>query len=157
MKYYPIAVNLKDKNAVVVGGGAVAQRKILSLLCSHARVTIVSLTVTGELKKLVKSKKTTWVRHAVREDDLRDADIVIAATSDRNVNKDVRRWSRKAGALVNVVDDRLLSDFISPAVLKNGKAIIAVYTDGREPELSRDLKDYLKEHWDEFLSYRDRS
>lgn len=157
MKYYPIAINLKNKNAVVVGGGTVAQRKILSLLYSRVRVTAVSLTITAELKKLVKSNKVTWVRHAVREDDLKGADIVIAATSYRNVNKDVRRWARKAGALVNVVDDLLLSDFISPAVLKNGKAIIAVYTDGIEPGLSRDLKNYLKEHWDEFLSYRDRS
>lgn len=157
MKYYPIAVNLKNKNAVVVGGGAVAQRKILGLLCARVRVTTVSLTITAELKKLVKSKKVTWVRHAVREDDLKGADIVIAATSDSNVNKDVRSWARKAGALVNVVDDRLLSDFISPAILKKEQAIIAVYTDGKEPELSRDLKDYLKEHWDEFLSYRNRS
>lgn len=156
MKYYPIAVNLKNKNAVVVGGGAVAQRKVLSLLCAKARVTIVSLTATRELKNLVKDKKVAWIRHAVRESDLKGADIVVAATSDRNVNKDVRIWSRKTGALVNVVDDRLLSDFISPAVFKKGQAIIAVYTDGRQPELSRDLKDYLKERWDEFLSHRNR-
>jgi len=157
MKFYPIAVNLNNKNAVVVGGGAVAQRKILSLLCARARVTTVSLTITGELKKLVKSNKVAWIRHAVREADLKGADLVIAATSDRDVNKVVRKWARKAGALVNVVDDRLLSDFISPAILKKEQAIIAVYTDGKEPELSRDLKDYLKEHWDGFLSYRHRS
>jgi len=57
---------------------------------------------------------------------------------------------------VNVVDRARLSDFISPALLYMPKAIVAIYTEGKDPVLSRDLKNFLKERWDEFLSYRDR-
>lgn len=157
MKYYPIAVKLKDKKVVVVGGGSVAERKVLGLLGAGARVKVISPEMTGRLKLLAKKKKISWIKNTVKPGDLCYADIVIAATSDRGVNKKVSAWSHRSGKLVNVVDDKALSDFISPAIFKEQKAIVAVYTDGREPKLSRDLKDFIKEHWDEFLSFRDRS
>lgn len=157
MKYYPIAVKLKDKKAVVVGGGQVGERKVLNLLEAGARVMVISPALTQKLKSLVKNRRIRWSKRFAAQKDLQDAHIVIAATSDRSVNKKVSRWSRRAGVLLNVVDDQALSDFISPAVVKKQKAIIAVYTDGKDPVLSRDLKNFLKEHWDEFLSYRDRS
>lgn len=157
VSFYPISVRLKNKRAIIIGGGPVAQRKVISLMDAGARITVVSPQVTERIALLAKKDRIKWFKHLVRQNDLRGADIVIAATSDIGINKKVSVWARKTGALVNVVDNSKLSDFISPAVLKKQKAIIAVYTDGREPELSRDLKDFLKEHWDEFLSYRDRS
>lgn len=157
MKYYPIAVSLKNKIAAVVGGGVVAERKVLSLLEAGARVRVISPALTGRLTGLAKENKIRWIRNKVSPGDLKKADIIIAATSDRGVNKKVSALSRKSDKLVNVVDDKELSDFISPAILKKKKAIIAVYTDGKEPELSRDLKNFLKERWDEFISYRNRS
>ena len=57
---------------------------------------------------------------------------------------------------VNVVDNPSLSSFISPAVFRAGGAVVAVYTHGRDPVLSRDIKNFLKEQWDVFLSYRNR-
>lgn len=154
--YYPIAIKLKNKKAVVVGGGNVAERKVLSLLDAGARVKVISSLLTKRLALLAKKKKILWAKNTIKPGDLAPADIIIAATSDRGVNKKVSAWSRKSGRLVNVVDDKALSDFISPAVFKNQKAIVAVYTDGIEPELSRDLKNFIKEHWDEFLLFRNR-
>jgi len=156
VNYYPIAVRLKNKKAVVVGGGNIGERKVLSLLEAGADVRVVSPTITALLKALVKKKKIEWLKNTVRLSDLDAADIIIAATSDCGVNKKISAWSRKSGKLLNVVDNKALSGFISPAVIKKQKVIIAVYTDGREPELSRDLKDFIKEHWDDFLSYRNR-
>jgi siroheme synthase-like protein len=157
MNYYPIAMRLKAKKVLIVGGGSIAERKVLSLLKAGARVKVVSPVLTTRLTTLAEKKKILWIKSVVRQDHLDKADIVIAATSNRGVNKKVSAWARKGGKPINVVDDQALSDFISPAILKKEQAIIAVYTDGKEPELSRDLKNYLKEHWDEFLSYRNRS
>lgn len=157
MRYYPIAIILKNKKAVVVGGGAVAERKILSLADAGADITVVSPEITGRLTRLVKDGRIRWLKHFVKQSDLSNADIIIAASSDASVNKRVSSWAKKIKTAANVVDNSALSDFISPAVFKKQKAIIAVYTDGREPELSRDLKNFLKEHWDEFISYRNRS
>lgn len=157
VSYHPIALKLDGQPVTVVGGGPVAERKILSLIGSGARVTVISPAITPGLKKFVKNKSLAWYSRTVAKNDLADAKIVIAATSNKNVNRNVSRWAKEFGVWVNVVDDSRLSNFISPAVFRTGKAIVAVYTDGKYPEMSRDLKNFLKERWDDFLSFRNRS
>jgi precorrin-2 dehydrogenase/sirohydrochlorin ferrochelatase len=156
LSYYPVALNLKDKLSVIVGGGNVSERKLKGFLRSGAIVKVISPRLTPELQRLFEENKFKWVKKEISSSDLNSADIVIAATSDRKVNESVSRWSKRRKILVNVVDQSSLSSFISPAVFRKQKAAVAVYTDGRNPAISRDLKNFLKEHWDEFLSYRDR-
>lgn len=141
---------------VVVGGGAVAERKVKSLLNAAGRIVVVSPALSAGLKELYKKKRIGWRRRPVRETDLNGTALVIAATSDERINMNVSRWALKRKVLANVVDRKGLGNFITPAVIRDGKAIIAVYTDGLDPVLSRDLKNFLKENWDVFLSYRNR-
>lgn len=152
--YYPIALKLKDRTAVVVGGGRVAERKVKTLLEVGVRVCVVSPDLTIALQRFFKSHRIIWINRGVRCSDVNKKDIVIAATSDPAINKKVSRWAKRQGILVNVVDMPKLSSFISPALLRLSKAAIAVYTDARDPVLSRDLKNFLKENWNVFLSYR---
>jgi len=154
VSYHPIAINLKNKQAIVIGGGKVAERKVQSLLDAGARVCVISPVLTSELCRLAGTDKISWKNKRVEQKDLPGADIVIAATSDTQVNKTLSNWAKKFKILINVVDQPGLSSFISPAVFKKSKAIVAVYTDGKDPVLSRDLKNFLKENWNEFLSYR---
>jgi len=154
--YYLIALNLKNKLALVAGGGEVSERKVKGLLKTGARVTIVSPEMTPLLRRLAKQRKVRWLKRLVKESDIAGANVVIAATSDQAVNRRVSLWAKQRKILVNVVDQSRLSDFISPAVLRAERAIVAVYTNGKDPLLSKDLKDFLKEHWDVFLSYRHR-
>lgn len=156
MGYYPVALKAEGVNALVVGGGKIAQRKALVLLEAGAKVTVISPKVTIALGRLAKKSKLKWLSRKVSKNDIAKARIVIAATNDVLVNKNVSLWSMKRGVLVNIVDNSSLSSFISPAVFKKNKIIIAVNSGGRYPELSRDLKNFLKEQWGEFLSYRRR-
>ncbi|NQT46069.1 MAG: bifunctional precorrin-2 dehydrogenase/sirohydrochlorin ferrochelatase [Candidatus Omnitrophica bacterium] len=156
LQYYPLAVKLSDGVALVVGGGKVAERKIATLRDCRARIRMVSPGATDLLRRLAKMGKIEWVRRHLRDSDVRGARIVVAATDDRDVNERVSRLARKHRVWVNVVDKPILSDFISPALFRTKKSIVTVYTDGRDPVLSRDLKNFLKERWDDFLSYRDR-
>ncbi len=156
ISYYPLAVNLKNKLVVIVGGGEVAERKIRKLLEAKAQIKVVSPDITPSLKRLVSKNKITWVSRVVRRSDLHSAVLVIAATFNAVVNKSVSKWAHSQGIWVNVVDNPGLSDFISPALFRKGKAVISVYTDGQDPVLSRDLKNFLKEKWNDFLSYRRR-
>lgn len=154
--YYPLALDLKGRRVVVVGGGRVAERKIRKLLEAEAKIKVVSPEISPSLMRLASRDKIIWVSRFVRSRDLRSAALVIAATSDAAINRSVSRWARKEGAWVNVVDNPALSDFISLAILRRPKALIGVYSNGRDPVLSRDLKNFLEENWDDFLSYRDR-
>ncbi|MFC1479954.1 bifunctional precorrin-2 dehydrogenase/sirohydrochlorin ferrochelatase [Candidatus Omnitrophota bacterium] len=157
MDYLPIAINLKDKRVVVVGGGQVALRKIKTLLDAGARVHVISPAAAPGVKRLARGRAITWAPRHVRRTDIRNASFVVAATNNSVVNERISRWAHEHDVSVNVVDHPAISDFISPAVIRLKKAIIAVYTDGRDPILSRDIKNFLKERWGDFLSYRNRS
>ena len=140
----------------MVGGGRVAERKVDSLLEAGGKIRLISPDATSGLNQLSKAGRIEWLRKKFGPHDLDSAYLVVASTSDPAINKRIRAWAKKYKVLINVVDQAGLSDFISPAVLRAGKAIIAVYTDGKDPVLSRDLKNFLKENWDVFLSYRRR-
>lgn len=154
--YYPIALKLKGKDVLVVGGGQVAERKVKNLIKFDPELRIVSPNLTAVLKKLLKRRKIKWVNRAVKSSDVKGAYIVIAATSQSAINQKISQWAKKQGIWVNVVDKAQISTFISPAVFSTSRAVVAVYTHGKDPVLSRDLKNFLKEKWNDFLSYRDR-
>lgn len=155
-RYYPVALNMRERPVLIVGGGRVAERKTLTLYDTGAAIGVISPALTVKLKHLAKAGKISWFKRKVRKNDLRKTEIVIAATSDSGVNKNLSRWAREQGVWINVVDHPNLSDFISTAVFRKNKALVSVYTDAKDPVFSRDLKNFLKEHWSEFLSYRDR-
>jgi len=157
MNYLPIAINLKNKRVIMVGGGGVAQRKVKTLLDAKALVVVIAPEVTSKIRLLVEKGTINWESRRVQESDIKKARLIVAATDSEEVNKDISRWAKQSKILVNVVDRQPISDFISPALLQQHEALIAVYTDGRDPVLSRDLKNYLKENWDDFLLFRNRS
>lgn len=154
--YYPLAVRLNAKLAVVVGGGKVAERKVRALRQAGALVRVVSPKATPALRRLAKEGRIEWVRRCAKSSDVKDARIVIAATNHLGINAQVSNWAKRNRTWINVVDQSALSNFISPAVFRLEGGIITVYTDGKDPVLSRDIKNFLKERWNDFLSYRDR-
>ena len=154
LQYYPVAISLKKKLALVAGGGAVAERKIKALIRSGAMVRLISPKATLMLRRLAKEKKIKWFRRHVQKKDIRGAHIIIAATNNPSKNKIISNWARKHSTLINIVDKPVLSNFISPAVFHVKGAIVTVYTDGKDPVLSRDVKNFLKERWDDFLLFR---
>ncbi|MBI2329478.1 MAG: bifunctional precorrin-2 dehydrogenase/sirohydrochlorin ferrochelatase [Chloroflexi bacterium] len=130
--YYPIFLNISGKKCVVVGGGAVALRKVKTLLEHGARVEVVSPDLCPELAG-----------------DLEDAVIAIAVTNDSQTNLEVVKEAREKAVLVNVVDDTESSDFIAPSYLRRGDVTIAVSTGGRSPALSRKIRTRLEKDFGE--------
>ena len=149
--YYPAFIDLENKKTVVVGGGKVAERKILGLLDADAKVTVVSPVIT---KRIEREKQKVRLRHICRryrKSDLKEAFLVIAATDDRDLNE---RVSREAPCLVNVVDVPKLCNFIVPSTMQRGPLTIAVSTGGVSPALARSLKKELEKIYGcEFSGY----
>ncbi|WP_257348479.1 NAD(P)-binding protein [Pseudalkalibacillus decolorationis] len=148
MSHYPIMINLQGKKAVVIGGGKVAYRKILSLLEAKAEVTVVSPAVIVEVKTLIDKNGVSWYKKQVEATDYQDAFIVIAATNRKETNQEV---AEQAGShqLVNIVDQPNLGNFHVPAKLTRGKLTIAVSTGGASPILAKKIRDDLSKTYDE--------
>jgi siroheme synthase-like protein len=143
MRYYPALLDLQNRLCCVVGGGAVAVRKVRSLQSAGARVKVVSLRVSKSMQALADRGRIALIKSAYNKKYISGAFIVIAATSDPAVN---RRISEDASSLripANIVDDPSLSSFIVPAVLSKKGLIISISTSGLAPALSRRIKQDL--------------
>ncbi len=140
MRYYPIYLDLKGRDVVVVGGGAIAEGKASQLVEAGARVTVVSPRLTEALRAAADRGEIVHLDGSFREGDLNGAFLVIGATDDREVNERVARAARERGLLCNVVDQPDLCDFITPALITRGDLQISVSTGGGSPTLTQRVK-----------------
>lgn len=142
--YYPAFLDLRDRRCLVVGGGAVAERKVEALRDAGARVVVVSPTLTGALDALVAAGSIEHRARRFRRHDTRGCALVVAATGVRTVDDAVAAAARRVRALVNVVDRPAACDFILPSVLRRGDLQIAVSTGGTSPALAREIRRRLE-------------
>jgi len=152
MGTYPMMLNMKNKAAVVVGGGTIAYRKTLGLLQAGADVTVISPVIHSKMEVLFLNHQIAWKNKVFEPQDLHSAVLVIAATNQPQVNELVA-LSAGGHQLVNVVDSQALSDFQVPAKLQRGDLTIAVATGGASPTLATVIRDELAEKYDN--SYKD--
>ncbi len=144
MSYYPVLLDLRDKKALVVGGGKVAQRKIDSLLEHGAAVHVVARNLTDTLCRYAKEGRVRRLGSEFSEDCLKGFFLVIAATDDPLLNKEISERARSKGLLVNAVDQPLDCNFILPSVLRRGDLLISVSTSGRSPALAKKVREDLE-------------
>lgn len=145
---YPIQLKLASVPCVVVGGGAVAARKVQSLLAGGARITVVSPQVEDAIKKHIANSQIAWREKTFSQEDLTGAVLVFACTHGREINEEVYRCLQP-GQWINVADRPELSSFYVPAHFRRGPVTVSVATDGASPGLARKIKEKLKEEVDE--------
>ncbi len=141
--YYPLFLDLTDKLCIVVGGGAVAERKARGLLNAGARVRLISPEVTRGVRRLARQGRIEVVPREYQEGDLDGAALAIAATNASEVNMRVKGESKRLSIPLNVADRPDLGDFIVPAVVRKGPVVVAVSTSGLLPVLARRLKEEI--------------
>ena len=145
MKTYAIClIGLQPQQAVVIGGGSVAGRKVEGLLAADFQVKVISPKLTSKLQSLASSGAITFIQRSYQYGDLDGAFLVIAATNDPAVNQAVWAEAVQCGCLINTVDDPQHSNFILPAVLQRGEMSIAISTGGGSPALARRLRERLE-------------
>ena len=140
---YPIVVDLTGRPCLVIGGGAVALRKVAGLVEAGARVTVLSPWLTPALLRLAAEAPLRWRPREYAQGDAAGFTLVMVATDDRAVNAAVAAECRERGIWVNCADDPARCDFILPSVLRRGAVTVAVSTGGRSPTLARLLREDL--------------
>ncbi|MBI4685532.1 MAG: bifunctional precorrin-2 dehydrogenase/sirohydrochlorin ferrochelatase [Nitrospirae bacterium] len=139
--YYPVFLNLEGKKCVVIGGGKVAERKVLSLLKAGAEVTVISPECTKNLSRKAISGDIKCIDRKYKQGDLKNAFLVVAATDDNEINEKV---FEESAHLINVVDMPLLCNFIVPSVVRRGPLTIAISTSGISPSLAKTIRKELE-------------
>lgn len=145
---YPIFLKVHELNVLLVGGGFVATEKLEFLLKSSpkAQVTIVSKMFRPEFLELAEGKETvTLIEDAYHEKYLGGKHLVIAATDNKTVNRQIRDESKERFLLVNVADTPELCDFYLGGIVTKGNLKIAISTNGKSPTTAKRLRQLLEE------------
>lgn len=148
MNYYPININLKGKLCVVVGGGEVGLRKIQKILLAGGRVKLVSPKIMDDIKELVDQDKIVYIDRNYLYGDLQGAFLAYAATDSSKVNLLCKKEADEHNILINIVDDKVESDFIVPSTIKRGDLNISISTNGKSPALTKKIREDLEKIYD---------
>lgn len=152
---YPINLNLENRKCLVIGGGKVAERKILRLVDANADITVISPVITEKLAELAEQKRISWINDVYRKGATKGYFLLIAATNNKEANFFAICEAKKYNVLVNAPDNPELSDFSAPAVARRGDLLITVATEDISPAFSRIIKeeilDFLPKNIDEWL------
>jgi precorrin-2 dehydrogenase/sirohydrochlorin ferrochelatase len=138
--FYIACLKLTGRRCVVVGGGEICLEKVEGLLACDGRVVLVAPTAVPELEALAAEGSIEWQRREYEASDLERTFIVIAATSDTEVNIRVYEDAERRAMLVNIVDVPPLCNFILPAIVRTGPLAIAISTAGASPALAKRIK-----------------
>lgn len=144
MDYLPVFMKMRDRDAVIVGGGIVASRKAALIADSGARIMVVSPDLSDAMRSAIDNGGYRWIDREFMPADLGAACLVVAATDDPDTNRHVHAAATARRIPVNVVDTPALCTFILPAIVDRSPAVIAVSTGGRSPVLARFVKSLLE-------------
>jgi len=140
---------------VVIGGGAVAVRKVQALLSASARVVVIAERIDEMMTALCRGTNAELIRSKYSKSYLAGALLAIAATNNHQLNKQIYKDCQELEVLCNVVDVPELCDFFVPAVVKRGNLQIAIGTEGQCPAYAghtrKKLETIFTEHHGEFL------
>ncbi len=150
MGYFPFYMEIEGKLCVIAGGGKVAYRKVCDLLPFGVCIRVISPEFDVWLEALGKDVSRTQGRLQLDRrlfsmDDIKDADFVIAASSDEALNSRISVYCRENRIPVNVVDVKDKCSFIFPSMIKKGPVIVAVSSGGASPVFTRLLKERIKQ------------
>ena len=142
---YPVNLDIRGRRAVVVGGGNVAARKVMTLVRSGAHVTVISPEIDPHIADQVSAGRVTWVDKSYKSGDNFDHTfIVIACTNDPTVNTQVVHDAKAAEVpLINNAGDPTQSTFTNVAVTERDGLMLTVSTYGQDPSRARRVKALL--------------
>lgn len=144
MAYFPLYINMERKHCVVVGGGSIAAGKVGQLLEFGAAITVIAPEVCTRMTQWKNAGKITLIQREFCEHDIDGAAAVVAASSQREVNRHVSELCKKQKIPVNVVDDKELCTFYFPALIRKGEVVVSVSTGGSSPALAAFIRRKLE-------------
>jgi len=155
MKYYPVNLDIRNRKCLVVGGGAVGTRKVMTLLDCGAKVTVVSTDVAEKLQELSDSDIIKLEKRPFQISDLDEMFLVMGATDNQEINREIHSEAERLGVLCNIADRPEDCNFILPAIVNRGDLIIAISTSGKSPasakKIRKDLEKVFGTEYAEFI------
>lgn len=147
MRYYPVNLDIQAKDCLLVGAGTVGERKAKALLACGARLFVVSPEVTQWFKDTADVARIQVEYRKYDPEDLAGKFLVIGATADEVINRQISRDAASRGVLCNIVDRPESCSFVLPAVVRRGDLTVAISTSNKSPALAKRLRQKLEKEF----------
>lgn len=157
MAYFPMFVDLEDKEILVVGGGRIAARRTGILLEFGCRITLIAPEIGEEMEKLLGRERLTYIKAEYTRELFTDViqkhrrPFFVLAAADRIVNACVVRDCRREMLTVNDASHKENCDFYFPGIVKEKDAVIGVTSGGGDHKLAAALsgtvRTFMEETW----------
>ncbi len=149
MRYYPIHLDIQNRKCLVVGGGSVGTRKVIKLLECGAKVTVVSPEMSDKVLALAGFESLTLKNRPYRTEDLEGMFLVIGATDDETLNRQISADAEDRNTLCNIADRPEVCNFILPSIVQRDDLVITISTSGRSPAMAKKLRKMLENQFGE--------
>jgi len=147
MRYYPVNLDVQGRDCLVVGGGAVGERKVKTLLECGAKVTVIAPLATDTLHDLASDERICLKLRAYQPSDPDGHFLVIGATGDEAVNQQISEDASKGGILCNIADCPKACTFVLPAIVSQGDLVIAISTSNKSPAVAKRIRQVLEKEF----------
>ena len=145
MSYLPLFIETTGKKCLIVGGGKVASRKLIPILKSKMKVTLISPEVIEEIElNFQKNKNLKIIKRKFEPEDIEGQFLIIAATNEKTTNQRIAKLSKDNNILVNMAEDSLSGNTLIPSVVDRDPIKIAVSSGAASPILTRLVKTKLE-------------
>ncbi|SCE95048.1 uroporphyrinogen-III C-methyltransferase [Micromonospora chokoriensis] len=141
---YPLGLRLDGRRVVVVGGGAVATRRVPALLDAGADVLLVAPELTPALRARVDAGRLHWVPRRFAPEDLDGAWLVQVAIDDPIAAASVSALAAERRIFCVRADDRSAATAWTPAVTRHGPVTVAVLGGG-DPRRAMTVRDAIRD------------
>ncbi len=149
MRYYPVNLDILNRKCLVVGGGSVGTRKVITLLDCGATIIVVSPVASEKLLELADNSVITLKKRSYQTSDLDGTFLVIGATDDEELNRQISADAEKLNMLCNIADRPDVCNFILPAIVNRGDLVISISTSGKSPAFAKKLRKELEKQFGE--------
>ncbi len=147
-RLYPVFLKLDQLNILLAGAGNVGLEKLHSMLANSpaAKITVVAPVIKDEVRKLIyKHPSCCIVQREFEETDLDNKDLVILATDNHELHKQIKKLTAIRGILTNVADTPDLCDFYLGSIVQKGNLKIAISTNGKSPTAAKRIREVLQD------------
>ena len=142
--FLTLSINIKNKKILFIGSGKIAERKIKNVITYEPSICVIGIKATDYILNLNKNNMISYYKKEFNDDDIEnDYFMVFAATSNRELNKNISILCKNKNILCDNVSDHNYSDVITPVNIKIDCIDISINTNGENPELTKELKNLL--------------
>jgi precorrin-2 dehydrogenase/sirohydrochlorin ferrochelatase len=144
MRYYPVNLDIRGRQCLVVGGGRVGARKVKTLVQCGAVVTVVSPAIAPLISQLAASETICLKQRSYQTHDMDGMFLVIGATDDEILNRRIHADAEDRHILCNIADRPEICNFTLPAIVQRGDFMMAISTAGKSPAFAKHVRKQLE-------------